>query len=390
LKVKNPEFATFLIAINPFLIYYAVEIRLYTMIIFLSGALIFLMYEIYLFNNRTRVYRLLFVVLALTALHTQHYTGFLLVGIGVCIFVYKGWKIFKIYLIDMILPALSLAAVFPFLSALSFQLDIHRGEAILNIAGIVKFFNIRIVEYLFAFKSFPLYFSHNGVWLFLFFLSAIFLFSIKNRLKDFLRIIKFKEHSLLPIVIILLFFYTLIIIKIGQGALEIRHTAVIFLPLVYTTVSFIYLTTNKKYLIFWLLLFSFFYITASINKFLPMAKEGDSIRISRYIESHEKENELIFVPYNILSMPLDVHYQGKNSIINLPDFLSTEEGKKNLLKEIDRTSGYSWFDLPYPDPVWDQILKDVNLSKKFINENFIVLNKKYFEGMQLWYLKRKK
>ena len=28
-------------------------------------------------------------------------------------------------------------------------------------------------------------------------------------------------------------------------------------------------------------------------------------------------------------------------------------------------------------------------AKKFINDNFTVIDKKYFNGMQLWYLKRK-
>ena len=32
-----------------------------------------------------------------------------------------------------------------------------------------------------------------------------------------------------------------------------------------------------------------------------MAKEGDSIRVARFLESREKENEIIFVPFTTLS-----------------------------------------------------------------------------------------
>ena len=63
---------------------------------------------------------------------------------------------------------------------------------------------------------------------------------------------------------------------------------------------------------------------------------------------------------------------------------------KKLLKEMDNKSEYSWWDCPYPDPAWDKILNQIKVSRKFINDNYIILNKKYFEGMVLWRLKKKR
>ena len=390
LKISRPGFVTFLIAINPFLVYYALEIRLYTMIIFLSGLLIFLMYEIYLFDNKSKAYRVLFILLSVISLHIQYYMGYMLVAIGVSIFIYKGWNTFRIYLIDMIFPLISLIGVIPFLEAISNQNKINEVFQ-LNIVAIIEFFKVRIVAYLFALDFYSLIkFSRYEIWIFVFLITAIFLFSIKDRFKEFIRIVNFKEYTTFPIVIVLLLFFILTLIKMGRGALEIRHSAALFLPLVFTATSFICLTSKKKFLIFWFLLFSVLYITTLVNRFTPMAKEGDAISISRYLESHEKENELIFVPYKIIAFPLAIHYKGKNSIVTLYDELLTEEDQRKLLKKINSKSEYSWWDFPYPKPTWDNVPEELKLAaKKFINDNFTVIDKKYFNGMQLWYLKRK-
>ena len=390
LKIEKPEYATFLIAINPFLVYYATEIRPYTMIIFLSVTFIYLMYQIYLSDNKSTISRILYILLSLISLHTQYYTGFILVAIGTSIFIYGGWNKFKTYLIDMIFPLLSLIAVIPFLPAISKQIEVNSAVHKLSLVGIIEFFKIRIVSYLFAFDSLPLRLSRYEIWIFLFLVTVIIIFSVKDRIKEFITTVSFKQKTTLPIVIVVIVFFISVLVQIGPYVLELRHTAVLFLPLVFTFISFIYLTKKRKFLIFWFFLISIFYITALVNRFAPMAKEGDSIKVARFLESREKENEIIFVPYNIIGWPLKVHYKGNNLIIPLYDNLLSEQSRKKLLKEMDNKSEYSWWDCPYPDPAWDKILNQIKVSRKFINDNYIILNKKYFEGMVLWRLKKKR
>ena len=389
LKIEKPEYVTFLIAINPFLIYYATEIRPYTMLIFLSVTLIFLMYEIYLSDNKFIVSRILYILLSLISLHTQYYMGFILVGIGFSIFIYGGWKKFKTYLIDMIIPLLSLSAVIPFLHAISTLITVNSEIHKLSILSVIEFFNARIATYLFAINYLPIMFSRYAIWLFLFLTALIFLFSIKGRTKELIQIVKLKEHASLLITIIILMFSIIVVIIGGRDMLALRHTAVMFIPLIFTFISFIYLTTKKEYLKFWFSLICILYLSALVNTFAPMSKEGDSIRIAKYLESHGKENELIFVPYNIIGWPLEVHYNGQNLIIPLYDNLLAQENQKKLLNEVNNKSEYAWWDCPYPDPTWNKILNQINVSRKFINDNYVLIDKKYFEGMVLWHLKRK-
>ena len=389
LKIEKPEYVTLLIAINPFLIYYATEIRPYTMLIFLSVTLIFLMYEIYLSDNKFIVARVLYILLSIISLHTQYYMGFILVGIGFSILIYGGWGKFRTYLIDMILPMLSLVAVIPFLPGINTLIEASSKVYKLNLTGLVEFFEVRITTYLFALNYLPLKFSRYEIWLLLFLIVLFFLFSIKERIKEFIRVISFKEQTTLPVTIIVLLFFSIIAVMTGRGMLALRHTAVLFPPLVFTFVSFIYLTRKKKTLIFWFCLISALYLTALINKFTPMAKEGDSIKVAKYLEANEENNELIFVPYNIIGWPLNVHYNGANTIVPLYDNLLSEQSRKKLLSEVNNKSEYAWWDCPYPDPTWDKILNQIIVSREFINNNYVILDKKYFKGIVLWQLKRK-
>ena len=388
LKIERPGYATFLIAINPFLVYYATEIRPYAMIIFLSVALIYLMYEIYFSDNKSIIARILYILLSLISLHTLYYMGFILAAIGFSIYIYGGWKKFKTYLIDMIFPLLSLSAVIPFLHAISKLIAVNSEVNKLSILSVIEFFNARIAAYLFAINYLPIISSRHVIWLFLFLTALIFLFSIKGRIKELIQVVKLKEYASLLITIIILMFFIIVVIIGGRDMLALRHTAVLFIPLIFTFISFIYLSTKKKFLIFWFSLICVLYVAGLVNAFAPMSKEGDSIRIAKYLETYGKENELIFVPYNIIGWPLEVHYKGQSLIIPLYDNLLDQGNQKKILNEVNNKSEYAWWDCPYPDPTWDKILNQIEVSRKFINDNYGIIDKKYFEGMVLWHLKR--
>lgn len=388
LKINKSEFVLFLISINPFLVYYAVEIRLYTMIIFLSGVLIYLMYEIYFFDSSALRYRIIFIFLSVISLHTQYYMGFLLAAIGICVLIYKGWSSFRIFLFDMIFPALSLVAIIPFYNTISRQIN-QMQEMNLSTMGIIGYFRNRITSYLFASNLLPLNLTSFEVWAVLFFLALIYLYFIRHKFEKFWRLVTFKDYSALPITAVLLIFYIIIIVNIPREVMKIRHTAALFLPLMFSVASLIFVANKKKVLILWFLLLSFLYIGALFNQFGSVSKEGDSIRISRYLETHEKEKEFIFVPYDIFALPLRVHYKGQNNIISLYDNLLTQKDRDQLLRRINNNPGNFWYDFPSPGPLRKDLSAQIKTSEKFIVDNFSVCDTINFTGMQLWYLKKK-
>jgi uncharacterized membrane protein len=389
LNVKNYSLAAFLISINPFLIYYSLEIRLYTFLIFLSGILIYLMYEIYLYGNNSKLHRIIFTLISILAIHTQYYMLFFIFGIGVTVLIYKGWERFKIFLIDMVLPAISLIGIIPYFDSVTSQAKLHGATIKLKLVSNVNFIITRINSYIFASdSSLGIYNKYENIF-FILLIAIIFLFSIKKHLKEFFKVISLKKYSTLPIILILLACLLIIIFKMGRGPLTIRHTAILFLPLLYFVITLINISSNRKILVFWFILFVSLYSITLVKTFRPpLGKEGDGIRIAEYLEKHEKENQLILVPYNIIGMPLKVHYVGNNSIISLYDSLSSEKSKSNLLKLIKSKSEF-WWDFPYPYPTWSFLFNQMKITEIFIDEKFTVIDKKYFKGNQLWYLKKK-
>ena len=125
--------------------------------------------------------------------------------------------------------------------------------------------------------------------------------------------------------------------------MQIRYSASLFFPLAFTAASFIYLTEKRRFLVFWFFLFAFLYGTALIDEYSSMAKQGDWIRISEYLKSHEQKNEPILIPDTTYAYPFEIHYSGKNSVITIYDKLSTRENENKLLQEIDNTSGCCWW-----------------------------------------------
>ena len=383
--ISKPGWVTFLIAINPFLIDYAVEIRLYTLMVFLSVVLIYLMYKIYLYDNQSKKYRIFFILASIISLHIHYYMGFLLVAIGANVLIYKGWKKFNTYLIDMTLPLFSLLFVIPFMGSISRQIGASSNQ--MNLKTILDYFRDQIIlSQIFSFNLLPYpLLSKYLLWAFLIVAASIYLISIKDHFKNFIRILKLKEYSTIPVIIVLLLFYLLIILKFGFLKLQIRYTASLFFPLVLTVASFIYISEKKKFLIFWFLLFTFLYSSSLINVYAPMAKQGDWIRISKYLETNEKSSEPILIPDSTYAMPFKVHYKGPNSVITMYD----KKTENNLIKTIEaRSSNNYWW--VFQDPEWQTHAEDAEVAKKFISDNFNVISKKSFHlWMQVWYIKRK-
>ena len=107
----------------------------------------------------------------------------------------------------MIFPLLSLIAVIPFLPAISKQIEVNSAVHKLSLVGIIHFFKIRIVSYLFAFDSLPLRLSRYEIWIFLFLVTVIIIFSVKDRIKEFITTVSFKQKTTLPIVIVVIVFF---------------------------------------------------------------------------------------------------------------------------------------------------------------------------------------
>ena len=130
-KDKTAFWVTAFFALHPFLFWASLEIRLYSLIIFISVLLLKFFYRGYFDEEiisraegakAQRKARIYFTLTAIVALYTNYYLGFVLVGCFVALLVLRRFKEAKSYFLQMLLVAL---AILPLLWIIGQQFSVR-------------------------------------------------------------------------------------------------------------------------------------------------------------------------------------------------------------------------------------------------------------------------
>ncbi len=130
---KSPIVPALLIACNPFVIYCAVDIRLYAAALLIS-ALMWLAFDSGFDSASSKLGRIVFCVLAIVGLYTQYFLGFALVGFGTTLLFKKKWRALVAYAIALV--GIGLAAI-PLLSIVRSQVG-GSGETTAGVASLLR------------------------------------------------------------------------------------------------------------------------------------------------------------------------------------------------------------------------------------------------------------
>jgi hypothetical protein len=100
--------------------------------------------------------------------------------------------------------------------------------------------------------------------------------------------------------------------------MRIRHTTVLFLPVLAATMATAALPSRKAVLAAWLATVLVFDVSALYEKNRVLAKEGDFRRVASWLEANEQPGQPIVVFVAEAAMPLGHHYAGRNRLVALP------------------------------------------------------------------------
>lgn len=309
---------TMSVALNPFLIWAAVEMRLYALLILLSALLLLTFYHGFISEFRSHRMKICFVLLSILSLYTQYYTLFLLAALFVSFLILKRGSMFRSLItpyIIIILCSLPLALI------MFSQLGGHTESIpINNSLSVYLFIGTRILRYPFRLDGTP-----TQVWAFFYAaLCAILLVIILK----YHRNSTFRTMFIVQITICLILMFLSLINIAGKELLTIRHTAILFIPSMLTIFSIFYLVpvALRKGVVGVL-----FIVMISINtgylilEYQPMAKMGDFKRVADFIKMNESQGQPVFV-YNLEGvLPLKHYYTGRNSIVPLPANADTKK-----------------------------------------------------------------
>ena len=142
----SPAWITFALAINPFLIWAAVEIRVYALIVLLTALLLLFFYDGFLAPQRRVRFQWLYCATALAALYTQYYIGFLLVANACVLAAIREWRRLFRYIACM----LAVGVLFsPMMLVISRQVDEHTAtvHGATSVKDGVRLVYTRVQEY---------------------------------------------------------------------------------------------------------------------------------------------------------------------------------------------------------------------------------------------------
>lgn len=317
-KDLNPLLFVTAIAFNPFVIWTALEIRLYALALLLSALLLKFFYNGYLCENPRPRARVLYAIIAICALYTQYYLGFLLVANACALLIFcvrrRNWKPLLIYLASMCAVGFCFA---PMVFIAFKQVGAHTQTVVASpsFKQIIRDISWRAQDYLLPSIDPRTEFFRHWLWRLSLLTALILIF--KRRL----RWLTAYHVALFVINLIIALFFVAVLRVTSEDLFQAKHSAVWFAPLLLLAWSIVAALGGKVGARAWLCVTLIFCAMTLYATYKPLAKSGDWMRVAAYIEAREQANEAVVVFHAESALPLSDYYKGRNKIIVLPEDL---------------------------------------------------------------------
>ncbi len=295
-----------------FVLWTALEIRVYAMVLLLSVITIRLFLDIYNSSGIASPFykRFIYSMIAVISIYTQYYLVLLFVGNFIFLLINKRWKAAKFYIIDMILPVISSLYLLKYLQS---QMSIHSYTTVTPIT-LDEVFSInthKLSTYLFPYIN-----TLPTIYRYLFVLAIAFLIIVFSgkRLLDLLR----KSNYFIFITVFLVIAFSSLLLLTDRLNLLQRHTISMLFPM---TVTFLLLigaikSEKLKYLLIGIL---FFLNILFVYKryVLGHPKGREYVEVCKFIEENDTSDEPVFCYRNDISLMIK-HYGLSNKIVQIP------------------------------------------------------------------------
>ncbi len=315
---KSALFATFFFAIHPYMFWASTEARVYASVILLVLVLIALFEYVYLSEAERRLpLKFLYSGVAILALYTNFYIGFVLFALFVVLLAQRRFGQAFSYLIQMSLAGLFFLPLVWFTLASFGEKDgFHEarsvGEALRAVWNHALAF--AIPTELFPPEDQTLI-SFARVWLARI-LGVIALAALLVRRKMPEKNVVIFGVATLVVIGFLFVAYAVL----GKLYIELRHAAVLFPVFILLLWAFVYDMAPKGknrqvYAAVMAIILMFSYSYALTRIYPEWTKRGDWTRVAEYVEANEKEGQPVIVFRNYEALAFVQSYRGKNSVL---------------------------------------------------------------------------
>jgi hypothetical protein len=391
------------VALNPFIIWAAVEIRAFAFVILTSALLLDSFTDGYLADLFQKRARFNYVALAIVALYTQYYLGLVLVANALTLVAWRRWRTLFIYCTHMAIVAISFIPMIHIMvhkvSAIS--TEVSRGNLLNGLWTAVN----NSSYYIFPFSKPEL--ANFRIFL----ICLLISFSVFSFIR-YRRLININSINYGIILIALFLLFSFMGYVAGIDSISLRHTALLFIPTMLFVFSiFQTLSTKRKYfklVTIWAFFVFLLYSGSLLNSAKNLSKPGDWQRVATYIMSNEKNNQPILLFPSEVAISFSHHYSGLNQLVPLPkteDFraydmrefvLRSKEDISEAIASLKTDPNGVWvvtdFIANNPEPTRCGHLGvkyNCDILENFIRNNYDLKLEKSFYGSKARYLTKK-
>lgn len=306
----NATWITFAVALNPFMVWAAVEIRLYALAMLLAGLLLLAFYDGFLAARPSRAAQIWYVVLSILAAYTQYFLICLIVAQGALLLT-RNRKALLRYLFGQFVV---IAAFIPMLIIIPEQLQSFRvgytpPHSLLQSAYVVASI---LGSYVLGLQAYP----HRQL-LYAIAVCAALVAIIAMR-KSFTT----RGDFALPLMTIVAGALLATIIYVEREHVINRHAAFMYVPMtfsIYAFFTFLREPMRSRAVAVWSCVAIVVGLGCLYFTYRPLAKAGDWARVTAFLHSAERPNEPILVFEAEDTLPLKFYYHGPNRVVGVPN-----------------------------------------------------------------------
>lgn len=305
----DARLVTFGVAINPFLIWAALEIRVYALIVLVSAFLLLTCYDAFISDKLSRPAPWYFAAWVCVALYTQYYLAFLIVALGAYVLVAHRQALVRF----IVFCAIGSLAFLPLLIFLPGEVSSFRGEfaAPTFIETLKWLTGILVAHYVL-----PLQFiGHRKlIYAAIAVIGAVLIVLARRR---------FAASGDYAAILLLGVGYAVFAIVTNAAGVRIltRHPVSLLLPAIFgpfSMISFLRVPERARAAFVW---FCIIVVVGAGSLFATYrfgAKAGDWKRVAAYISRNETPGEPIAVFQAENALPFEYYYRGPNHVIAIP------------------------------------------------------------------------
>lgn len=312
-----------ILAFHPFVIWCAVEIRVYGMLLLITALQMLTFYDGFLACDerpgRTSFSpwrsKVAYCVLAICGLYTQYYTGFFLVAAASVLFMQSRWRALGAYMTAMIVAGV---CFLPMALVVPGQVGEHTADVGVStsIVDAVKHIVWRIEHFLLPLSWEAPVGLHDWATVLWRVIPCVVVGGLVWKFRDFTFWRQNTAVWCLTAALAAVFVAVCCLVRLDHVAE--RHTISLFLPAFVTSFAIAASFAGNRGVAWWSALILCFAIPTLVGTYQFGAKRGDWLRIASYLESQQADDEplVVFQPYEAIAF--GYHYARDEDMIVVP------------------------------------------------------------------------